>query len=162
MRPARRFLPLSIAALLATLLFGCRLFGSWERSLYGSVESVARRDGVVFEMQRDRPTAELSVYEVSSLGRTISRRWRIGAREPKRLREIRYGVVPEGYAQGIPEGPGPPRPLGPGRYAAVTLATPLGFRDYYYFRIEEDGRIVKWENVPGGFRGVAVSEDGAP
>ena len=153
---------LSIAILLAILLPGCRFFGSWERSLYGRVESVARRDGVVFEMQRDLPTAELSVYEVSSLGRTVSKRWRIAARKPKRLREIRYGILPDGYAQRIPEGARAPEPLGPGRYAVVTLATPLGFRDYHYFRIEDDGRIVKWENVPGAFRGIAVSEDGAP
>ena len=153
---------LLIAFLFVTLLPGCRFFGSWERSLYGRVESVATRNGVVFEMQPDLPTAELSVYEVSALGRTVSKRWRIGARKPKRLREIRYGVVPEGYAQRIPEAPRAPRPLGPGRYAVVTLATPLGFRDYHYFRIEEDGRIVKWENVPREFRGIAVSEDGAP
>jgi len=115
-----------------------------------------------FLLEAKRGMHELSVYEVNGHGRTTEKLWRIRTRgKHSKLTSVCYGQVPEGYIQVLPPA-GEPKSVVPGLYAAVTLAAPMPFWDYYYFRIDAQRRVQLLKKDPGKFQGIVFTRDGSP
>ena len=153
-----------VAALLGLIASGCTTdgFTTVEPKVYAGVKEVRYERGLVLIPDPDMFTKAVAVYRVSEIGRTVEKMWKIRTRgQARELNEIEYGIIPEDFEQVIPAD-SPPKDLRPGIYAVASCVNPLGFWDYYYFRLEEGNRITPWDQAPTRFRGIALTEDGSP